>query len=394
MTFVDRWLLPDGIEDILPERARRIESLRRRLVDLFGRWGYELIIPPLIEYTDSLLIGLGRDIDLMTFKVTDQLSGRSMGIRADITPQTARIDSHSLKRSGPSRLCYAGHVLHARPQSPLATRSPIQAGVELYGEAGFAADVEVISLMLASLQESGLQQLNIDLGHVGVYRSLARAAGLSGVAEQELFDLLQAKATTDIRSWLGSNVHTAELALMLQELPQLAGGREILSRARATLAAAPAEVGQALNTLEKTSSIVAERYPQANLYFDLSELRGYNYITGMVFAAFTPGYGGAIANGGRYDRVGEVFGNARPATGFAIDITALDGLSKSNGVAPAGAVFVAAELVVDAWDRICELRAAGEVVVCGFEGQTAARAIPACDRQLCINGGTYQLLAL
>ena len=394
MTFVDRWLLPDGIEDILPERARRIESMRRRLVDLYGRWGYELVIPPLIEYTDSLLIGLGKDIELMTFKVTDQLSGRSMGIRADITPQTARMDAHSLKRSGPSRLCYAGHVLHARPKSPLATRSPIQVGVELYGEAGIAADEEVISLMLASLQESGLQQLNIDLGHVGVYRSLSRAAGLNVIAEQELFDLLQAKAMADIRGWLSRNVNSAELSAMLQELPQLAGGREILARARQVLAAAPADVMLALDTLERVSATVAQRYPEANLYFDLSELRGYHYHTGMVFAAFAPGYGGAIANGGRYDHVGEVFGNARPATGFAIDVTALDGLSKRNGGASTGAIFVPAELVTDAWDVICGLRAEGEIVVCGFVGQSAGAANPVCDRELCAGKNTFQVRAL
>lgn len=382
MTFADRWLLPDGVEDILPDKALRIESLRRRLVDLFGRWGYELVIPPLIEYTDSLLIGLGRDIDLMTFKVTDQLSGRSMGIRADITPQTARMDAHSLRRQGPSRLCYAGHVLHTRPKSPLATRSPIQAGVELYGEAGVAADIEVVSLLLAALQESGLEQLNIDLGHVDIYRCLAAAAGLNQAAEQDLFDLLQAKAMADIRTWVSANVADPQLASMLQTLPQLAGERDVLSEARRVLAGAPEAVGLALDTLETVSGSLAARYPAARLYFDLSELRGYHYHTGMVFAAFAPGHGDAIANGGRYDHVGEVFGNARPATGFAVDITAVDGLLKASAGARAGAIFAPAGGDEKQWQQVCALRAAGEVVVCGFAGQSAAEARPVCDRQL------------
>ncbi|MBR9909803.1 MAG: ATP phosphoribosyltransferase regulatory subunit [Gammaproteobacteria bacterium] len=396
MTYADRWLLPDGVEDILPAKALRIESLRRRLVDLYGRWGYELVIPPLMEYTDSLLIGLGRDIDLMTFKVTDQLSGRSMGIRADITPQTARMDAHSLKRSGPSRLCYAGHVLHTRPKSPLATRSPIQAGVELYGEAGVSADTEVISLLLASLQESGLEQLNIDLGHVGIYRSLADAAGLDEAGEQDLFDLLQAKASTDIRHWVKANVASAELSEMLLALPQLAGDREVLQRARKVLARAPADVLTALDTLETVAETIARRYPAAQLYFDLSELRGYHYHTGIVFAAFAPGYGAAVANGGRYDHVGEVFGNARPATGFAVDITALDGLLQPVQ-GRRGAIFAPAVDRADNddyWNKITELRDSGEVVVCGFAGQEASAATPACDRQLVFEGGDYRLQPL
>lgn len=393
MTYADRWLLPDGVEDILPEKAARIESLRRRLVDLYSRWGYELVIPPLIEYTDSLLIGLGRDIDLMTFKVTDQLSGRMMGIRADITPQTARIDAHSLKRSGPSRLCYAGHVLHTKPQSPLATRSPIQAGVELYGEAGSSADIEVISLLLASLQECGLKQLNIDLGHVDIYRSLALHAGLDAVQERELFDLLQSKAITDIGTWIESNVQSAEAAKMLKALPSLSGSREVLTTARQTLAQAPTAVIAALDTLDSIAAVVSERYPQANLYFDLSELRGYNYHTGVVFAAFAPGYGASVANGGRYDHVGEVFGNARPATGFNVDITAIDGLVKVNGRG-VGAIFAPATDDSSQWSVIGRLRAEGEVVVCGFGGQGAADVNADCDRQLVFEAGEYRVKSL
>ena len=393
MTYADRWLLPDGVEDILPEKAYRVESLRRRLVDLYRRWGYELVIPPLMEFTDSLLIGLGRDIDLMTFKVTDQLSGRTMGIRADMTPQIARIDAHSMRRNGPSRLCYAGHVLHTKPKSPLATRSPIQAGVELYGESGSDADIEVISLLLVSLQECGLQQLNIDLGHVELYRSLAAAAGLDASQESDLFDLLQSKAIADINQWIDNNVQAADAAAMLKALPGLSGGRDVLTRAREVLAKAPEAVTDALTTLEVIADAVAERFPQANLYFDLSELRGYNYHTGVVFAAFAPGYGEALANGGRYDHVGEVFGNARPATGFVVDITAIDALVKGS-VETRGAVFAPATDDAGQWPAINRLRSEGEVVVCGFPGQTVADVNADCDRQLVLEGNEYRVKSL
>lgn len=393
MTYADRWLLPDGVEDILPEKAARIESLRRRLLDLYGRWGYELVIPPLIEYTESLLIGLGRDIDLMTFKVTDQLSGRTMGIRADITPQTARIDAHSLKRTGPSRLCYSGHVLHTRPKSPLGTRSPIQAGVELYGEASTSADIEVISLLLASLQACGLEHLNIDLGHVGIYRTLAAAAELSRTQERAFYDLLQSKATTEINSWVDDNVASEAIGAMLKALPTLAGNRRVLQQARQMLAQAPEAVQDALTTLETIAEVVSERFPQSNLYFDLSELRGYNYHTGVVFAAFAPGYGASVANGGRYDHVGEVFGNARPATGFHVDITAIDGLVKAPALR-GGAIFAPATENPAQWVAVNRLRAEGEVVVCGFEGQGVADVNADCDRQLVFEAGQYRVKSL
>lgn len=393
MTYADRWLLPDGVEDILPDRADRIEWLRRALVDLYRVWGYELVIPPLLEYTDSLLIGLGRDVDLMTFKVTDQLSGRMMGIRADITPQIARMDAHSFSRSGPSRLCYAGPVLHTKPKSPLATRSPIQAGVELFGEAGLDGDVEVISLMVASLQAAGLSSIHVDLGHVGIYRALAAEAGFSAVQEEDFFDLLQAKAMTDITVWLQDNVDSAELAARLKALPLLAGGREALAQARTVLAGAAEEVLAALDELEAVADAISQRCPQTELYFDLGELRGYHYHTGIVFAAFAPGLGEAVANGGRYDHVGEVFGRPRPATGFAVDITALHQLSQITETEPK-AVFVAAEYVGSAWQTVCDLRASGRTVLCGFAGQVIADAKQRCDAELVPDGDSFVLKSL
>ena len=227
MATVDRWLLPDGIEEVLPPEAARIEVARRQVLDLFQSWGYEFVVTPHIEYLESLLTGAGQDLDLRTFKVIDPQSGRQMGFRADITPQVARIDAHTLRREGPSRLCYAGSVLHAQPRALSSSRSPIQLGAELYGDASPSSDVEVISLMLAMLQLADVPDVHMDLGHVGIYRGLARAAGLSGEVEQQLFDALQRKAIDDVITL--TEGLPADLSGMLRALVDLCGGREVLS---------------------------------------------------------------------------------------------------------------------------------------------------------------------
>jgi ATP phosphoribosyltransferase regulatory subunit len=391
MTNVDRWLLPDGVEEILPAEARQIEQLRRRLLDLYRCWGYDLVIPPLVEFTDSLLIGLGRDLDLLTFKLTDQLSGRTLGIRADITPQTARMDAHSLKRRGANRLCYAGHVLHTRPRTPLATRSPILSGVELYGEAGLGADIEVVSLLMESLQAVGLDNASVEIGHVGIFRELISAAGLSAEQQDVLFDLLQRKAAAEMRGWVAANISDPDLAEILQQLPGLAGGRDSLQKARRVLAKAPPAVMAAVQQMETLAETVSQRYPGAQLYFDLSELHSFAYHTGLWFAAFTPGYGRALASGGRYDRVGEVFGRARPATGFHIDITALNRLLNAPLPRPS-AIYAPASEDPRQWEVIQNLRAQGETVVTGFAGEQIRREEINCDRQLVLADGDYQVI--
>lgn len=392
MTNADRWLLPDGVEEILPAQAQRIERMRRRLVDLYRSWGYDLVIPPLVEFTDSLLIGLGRDVDLMTFKVTDQISGRTMGIRADITPQTARMDAHSFVRQGPSRLCYAGHVLHTKPQHALATRTPIQAGAELYGESGLDADIEVVSLLLASLQALDLPILHIDLDHVGIYRSLAETAGFNSAQEEEFFELLQRKAATEIKRWVDENISDKAMAELLLALPNFAGDRAILDSARQRFDAVDAKAAvSAIDELMQVADAVSARYPSAQLYFDLSELRGYHYHTGIVFAAYAPGYGNAIANGGRYDQIGEVFGRARPATGFTVDVSAVNSLALPLDVAVMG-VFAARSSDAEQWQAIENLRAQGERVVCGFADQELHRSELNCDRQLVLVDGEYQVV--
>ncbi len=389
MTVADRWLLPDGVEEILPNRALQIERLRRQILDLYHSWGYDLVIPPLVEFTDSLLSGTGSDLDLMTFKVTDQISGRTMGIRADITPQTSRMDAHSLQRKGPSRLCYASTVLYTRPRHVLESRAPIQIGVELYGEASLAADIEVISLMVETMHLAGLDTPQLDLGHVGVYGSLLEHAALSADQETVLFDLLQRKAVPELDNWVIANLADQNMAKMIRALVDLAGGVEVLDRARELFAEAPAEVELALDELQATVEALQVNYPEAELYLDLSELRGYHYHTGIVFAAYAQGVGQAIGNGGRYDHVGEGFGRSRPATGFNMSLQALAQLVDGQQIVPG--IFAPVSEDTEQRQIITELRLRGERVVCGFAGQQPDYEELHCNRQLLLVDGTYQI---
>lgn len=327
MTRADRWLLPEGVEEVLPPQALKLETLRRDILDLYQGWGYELVITPLIEYLDSLLVGSSHDLDLHTFKITDQLSGRMMGIRADMTPQVARIDARNLHRDGPVRLCYADNVLHTRPQGLLTSRVPIRIGAELFGHAGVACDIELIVLMAETLRLAGIAPVHIVLGHVGIYRSLINAAGLSAEAESELFDAVQRKAFAETDAWLKNNVADDALCTMLKTLSRLSGDRAVLDQAETAFATAPAPVRQALAELRQISDAVTARINFVSLGFDLSELRGYQYHTGIVFAAYTPSHGRAVAKGGRYNDIGKVFGRARPASGFDADLKILAGLS-------------------------------------------------------------------
>jgi ATP phosphoribosyltransferase regulatory subunit len=387
MTTVDRWQLPDGVEEVLPARARTVERLRRRLLDLYRGWGYELVIPPLVEFTDSLLIGLGQDLDLLTFKLTDQLSGRTMGVRADITPQVARIDAHSLAQDGVTRLCYAGSTLHTRPKTLMASRSPIQVGAELYGDNSLAADVEIIRLMLATLEEAGVGNVTLDLGHVGVYEAVLDSAGLSAEREATVFDALQRKSLPDLAEALVGV--DADAAAMIIALVDLHGDEAVLNDARELFAdRAPAAL-DAVDALQDVATDVRRQRPDLCIYFDLAELRGYHYHTGVVFAAYAPGHGQALANGGRYDDVGAVFGRARPATGFATDLKALMDLMPPEPDEP-GAISMpdADDPALEA--RVNELRATGEIVI----NCLATDADPRCDRELVEQDGEWQVVPL
>jgi ATP phosphoribosyltransferase regulatory subunit len=321
-----KWVLPEYVEDILPAEAMRIERLRRAILDLFFANGYELVMPPLLEYMESLLTGTGHDLELRTFKVVDQVSGKMMGVRADITPQVARIDAHLLNRKGVTRLCYCGSVLHTRPAAPGATREPIQVGAEIYGSAGVEADLEIQKLLCDALRLAKLGDLRLDIGHVAVFRSIAHGAKVGGELEGQLFEALQKKDLPELRSL--SKKLDARTRGALQLLPSLYGGAEVLDAAEAKLPKLP-ELAKALKTLRALAKACPVR-----VSFDLAELRGYHYHSGVVFDAYFSGVTGPVARGGRYDEVGKAFGRARPATGFSIDLRSVAGVVKT--AAPRG----------------------------------------------------------
>lgn len=363
MTRADRWLLPEGVEEVLPPQALKLETLRREILDLYQAWGYELVITPLIEFLDSLLVGSSHDLDIHTFKITDQLSGRMMGVRADITPQVARIDARNLHREGPARLCYADSVLHTRPRGLLTSRVPIRIGAEMFGQASTAGDVELIVLMAQTLKLSGIAPIHIVLGHVGIFRNLMAAAGLDRDAESELFDCFQRKAYGDLDTLLAQTLPAnIVLANMLRALSRLSGDITVLDEAERVFAEAPAEVRDALAEIRAIASRVQLRLPEVTLGLDLSELRGYQYHTGIVFAAYTPGYGRAVAKGGRFDDIGKVFGRARPASGFDADLKILARLS--NREYPRRCVILAPDAdEPELLQLIEQLRSAGNAVV-------------------------------
>jgi ATP phosphoribosyltransferase regulatory subunit len=315
-----RWLLPEHIEDILPAEAMRIEFLRRGILDLFFAKKYELVMPPLVEFTDSLLTGTGHDLDLRTFKLVDQLSGRMMGVRADITPQVARIDAHLLNRSGVTRLCYCGSVLHARPAGPAATREPIQIGAEIFGHAGIGSDLEIQALLCQALAVAGVKGARMDVGHVAVFRSLVQAAKLGHELEVELFEALQKKDVPSLKALTRRLDAKTRAALLL--LPELYGGADVLDLAEKKLPKLP-DLHKALATLRA----LAKACP-IPVSFDLAELRGYHYHSGVVFDAYCDGVAGTVARGGRYDEVGKAFGRPRAATGFSIELRSLASVMK------------------------------------------------------------------
>ena len=319
----ERWLLPEGMEELVPPESSRLERMRRSLLDLFSRWGYEIVTPPFIEYLESLLTGAGEDLELHTFKLIDQLTGRMMGVRADMTPQVARIDARRLRRAGPSRLCYAGTVLHTLPEGISGGRSPVQIGAELYGHPGWESDCEIVCLMLEALDVSGVGPVHLDMGHVGIFRALARAAGLPHEREIALHEALQRKAGTEAGELLDEWEVEARCARALRALVDLDGDPAILERAERELAPGGEEVERGLGDLARLVRAVRARRPDVELHVDLAELRGYRYHTGFVFAAFVPGYGREVARGGRYDEIGSVFGRARAATGFSADLKTL-----------------------------------------------------------------------
>ena len=375
-----RWALPEYIADVLPGEARRVENLRRALLDAFRSHGYELVMPPLLEYVDSLMTGTGHDMDLRTFKLVDQLSGRTMGLRADITPQAARIDAHLLNREGVTRLAYCGPVLHALPAGLNVTREPLQIGAELYGHAGIEADIEIQNLLLHALGLAGVKKIRLDLGHVGVFRALAVLGRIEAARAEELFALLQAKDLPSLKRAVDGIAEPVKSALLL--LPRLYGGVEVLDRAVRELPN-DARVVAALGELRT----LAQAMRGAEVSIDLAELRGYQYHSGVVFAAYCEGLPNALARGGRYDEVGKHFGRARPATGFSLDLKELASFAPGENLCTGILAPVEDEPALR--DKITALRAAGEIVVLALPGHDKHSWQPCCNRALIRRTGVW-----
>lgn len=371
--MIRNWLLPEYIADILPATARQVETAKTAMLELFRCAGYELVLPPLIEYVDSLVAEGDAALDLKTFKLDDQLSGRQLGLRADITPQVARIDAHLLaNRSGVTRLCYAGSVVHTRPNGLMSSRQPMQVGAELYGYAGIEADLEVIRLMLAVLRQVGVENLRLDVGHYAIFRGLSQAAGINGDAARELFRVLQSKDISTLRELVTNVAEPYKSAFLL--LPELYGPVSVLAKARARLPALPeVELG-----LTQLSSIAQSLAGEVELSFDLTELRGTHYHTGLMFAAYAEGWAEELARGGRYDNVGRRFGRARPATGFSLDLRDLIRILPERDSSMG--IRVAASHLPGAEDEVARLRAQGEMVIIDYLGESAESLN--CNREL------------
>jgi ATP phosphoribosyltransferase regulatory subunit len=380
------WLLPENIADVLPSEARKIEDLRRKMLDTFRLYGYELVMPPLLEYVDSLLAGAGQDTELRTFKVVDQLSGRLLGLRADMTTQVARIDAHLLNRDTVTRLCYAGSVLHTRPSGLHATREPIQIGCENYGHAGLEADAEIQELALSSVALAGFTDVRLDLCHVGILRALLAEDPAARRDEAQLTCLLRAKDAPGLDEFTQNYLPDTRKALLA--LPQLYGDVEVLARAKEALPALPGIT----RALAELAALAASAIGRAEVAIDLADLRGYQYESGAMFALYVPGLPNAVARGGRYDHVGEAFGRARPATGFSLDLRELARLlptaeRKHSIRAPWGN---APELR----EKIADLRKAGEVVIQSMPGHDNVQDEFECDRVLVLENGNWILKIL
>ena len=381
---MNRWLLPEDIADVLPAEARKVESLRRSILDLYQSYGYELVAPPILEFLDSLLTGTGSDLNLQTFKLVDQLSGRTLGLRADITPQVARIDAHLLNRSGVTRLCYAGSVAHARTPVGSSAREQLQIGAEIYGCASWEADFEAISLLLKTLELAGLSKVYLDLSHAGILMGVLDGQSIDQESIGELYELLQTKDRPRLTQWAARvPAQTSQALLALTELNGPCA--EVLAKAKKILPQ-HALIDQALSDLERVVTATANLSKGLELSIDLSDLRGYQYHSGVMFAAYVDKLPQPIARGGRYDHVGQAFGRSRPATGFSLDLLTLANLS------PLGVrkMAIAAPWLDDATLNtvIAQLRSRGETVIQVLAGSQVESAEYICDRELVKQGNT------
>lgn len=385
---VDRWLLPEGVEETLPPRAAAVEQARRRVLDLFSLWGYELVRTPFFEHRDALLTGAGAALELQTFTLIDQLSGRQLGLRADMTPQVARIDAHSLPKPGTARYCYIGSVLRTRPDSLGGNRAPLQVGAELFGSNASGADVEVISLMLSTLDQLGVGDIHLDLGHVGIYRALIASLGLGAEAEARLFDIVQCKSLPDLREFVQHYQLDPQHAMQLEQLINANGALNTLDDAALSLGQAQPQILAALEELKTISARIARDFPAVIQNIDLAELRGYRYKTGVVFSVYQGGSAKELARGGRYDGVGKAFGRARPATGFSADLNVLVSAMPPVTATTTG-IYAPDSDDAALYEQIAALRSQGQRVVLGYPGDSAA--LHGCSEQLSLVDGLWRV---
>lgn len=402
MSVSERWLLPDGVDELLPPEAWSVELMRRELLDLYARFGYELVSPPLIEFLESLLTGTGNDLDLQTFKVTDQLSGRLMGVRADITPQVARIDAHLLQSTGTSRLCYVDSVLHTRPAHSQTNRNPLQVGCELFGEASTHADIEVISLMLETLYIAKVPNIHIDLAHVGIYKGLIESSSLDDVTEDKIFDALSRKSIPELNELAAELPENADIILLIRDVANLSGGLDALEKIEKTVSelelSSANTIIQAINEMRFITEQIQKRFASVEIGFDFCELRGYSYHTGILFSAFSSHYGYALAKGGRYNDIGKSFSRigkaqaqkGRPATGFSADLKTLLRLSNNSNEITADAVFAPLNDSPELLAEIRELRKS-QCVIQGLSHQDTPESL-ACSKQLIFKDNSWQVV--
>jgi ATP phosphoribosyltransferase regulatory subunit len=365
----DHWLLPVGVEETLPTEAARIEMLRRKVLDLLNSWGYELVMPPLMEFLDSLLTGVGHGLEIETFKLTDQISGRMMGVRADMTPQVARIDAHYLRSNGPRRLCYFGPVLRTRPDCLGCSRVPLQLGAELFGVKSSQADIEIVELLMETLSSIGLENLHVDLGHMGIFQGLSRTENLDAQAQEKLSTAIGSRSRDDVAHLcesLGLSLRATELFVLMTAA---SGEVDTLSSVSEKFSGASEEVTESFENLSQISTSLKKRLPATRLYYDLAALKGQSYHNGLVFSVYMPGSGRAIASGGRYDDIGKAFGRARAATGFSLDLRAISSYVKQSDMDTVQSIYASFKDDPGLFEAVRQLRQQGRRVIFCYDNE-------------------------
>ncbi len=403
--LTDRWLLPEGVDELLPPDAFILESLRREALDLFRSWGYELIFPPMIEYLESLLSGLGEDLSDQTLKVIDPVSGRLMGVRADITPQVARIDAHRLCVEGPSRYCYCGTVVRANPENLLKDRTQVQIGAEIFGSKAMESDLEIIELASALLTKLPLPSITIVIGHAGLFHEMTRLFKLDDEAKNQLIALMQKKSLPDLTHFLSGSALDTLSQSIIEGWAELLGGLDQLKKAKQLFSSFPSLL-HCINEVEKLVFILKSRHAEINWFIDLSEMRGYQYHTGIIFSAYSL-VGERVVElvkGGRYDNIGEVFGRKRPATGFSADLVQWVNLQYAHSFSLNKAIFAPAipheasyehgEKYIALKLKISALRVEGESVIVALPQFDHALQSLKCNRALVWKDDAWQVVSL